>query len=103
MARLPTWSKEDFDTLKRLAADGCSGSEIASVLGRSRNSVLGRAHRNGIKLRGDRARRRGPRFEVPEWVPARIHSGFCLVARERGIEAAHQMARYYIAKVGRTA
>ena len=38
------------DELVRLANQKLSGSEIAAILGVSRNSIIGRAHRTGVKL-----------------------------------------------------
>ena len=42
------WSEEAIAELKRLAADGCSASEIGAVLNISRNAVIGKEHRLGI-------------------------------------------------------
>lgn len=48
------WSEEAIAELKRLAADGCSASEIGAVLNVSRNAVIGKEHRLGIfKSTGD--------------------------------------------------
>jgi GcrA cell cycle regulator len=45
-----TWSEEDNETLRRMAAQRYSGSQIAAELGRTRSAVLGRANRLGIHL-----------------------------------------------------
>jgi len=48
------WTAEAMDNLKRLALEGKSASVIAAALGTaSRNAVIGKANRIGIKLNGD--------------------------------------------------
>jgi GcrA cell cycle regulator len=48
------WTAEAIDNLKRLAFEGKSASVIAAALGMpSRNAVIGKANRIGIKLNGD--------------------------------------------------
>src|SRR5271165_6186729 len=50
------WTEEAVETLKRLALEGMSASVIAAALGaESRNTVIGKANRIGIKLNGRRA------------------------------------------------
>ena len=45
------WTEEAIDTLRRLALEGRSASSIAAALGTpSRNAVIGKANRIGIKL-----------------------------------------------------
>jgi GcrA cell cycle regulator len=47
------WTDEAVDNLKRLAGEGWSASVIAAALGaESRNAVIGKANRIGIKLTG---------------------------------------------------
>ncbi len=47
------WTAEAVDILKRLALDGRSASAIAAALGApSRNAVIGKANRIGIRLNG---------------------------------------------------
>ena len=47
------WTDEAIDTLRRLALEGRSASSIAAALGApSRNAVIGKANRIGIKLGG---------------------------------------------------
>jgi GcrA cell cycle regulator len=55
------WTAEAVEDLKRLAFEGRSASVIARTLGAaSRNAVIGKANRIGIKLNGDgRAARPG--------------------------------------------
>lgn len=45
--RLPSvvWTEEEDATLKRLWAEGYSGSEIGVILHRTRNAIIGRVHR----------------------------------------------------------
>jgi len=40
----------EYATLKAMAGNSCSGSEIAKALGKTRNAVAGKAHRQGIHL-----------------------------------------------------
>jgi GcrA cell cycle regulator len=48
------WTAEAVEELKRLALEGRSASVIAATLGvGSRNAVIGKANRIGIKLNGD--------------------------------------------------
>ena len=48
------WTAEAVEDLKRLALEGRSASVIAAALGvASRNAVIGKANRIGIKLNGD--------------------------------------------------
>ncbi len=58
------WTEETVGILKRLALEGRSASLIALALGAaSRNAVIGKANRIGIRLNGDgrgRARRSAP-------------------------------------------
>jgi hypothetical protein len=45
------WRKDLDDMLRRLAETGKSASQIAEIMGlKSRNAVIGRAHRLGIQL-----------------------------------------------------
>ncbi len=58
------WTEETIEVLKRLALEGRSASLIALALGAaSRNAVIGKANRIGIRLNGDgraSARRSAP-------------------------------------------
>src|SRR5260370_42663969 len=59
------WTAEAIENLKRLALEGRSASVIAAALGAaSRNAVIGKANRIGIKLNGD------GRASVPGGTPA---------------------------------
>jgi GcrA cell cycle regulator len=50
------WTAQAVDDLKRLALEGRSAAAIAATLGvASRNAVIGKASRIGIKLNGGRA------------------------------------------------
>ncbi len=46
------WTTGEDETLRELAIKNLSGSQIAAQLNRTRNSVIGRAHRLGIALGG---------------------------------------------------
>jgi GcrA cell cycle regulator len=68
------WTDEAIDTLKRLALEGRSASSIAAALGApSRNAVIGKANRIGVKLGGGNcASREGaerPRRAIPRSEP----------------------------------
>jgi len=49
-----SWSEERVETLKRLAAQGASASQIAAEIGHgtTRNAVIGKALRIGVQLMG---------------------------------------------------
>lgn len=47
------WSDADADKLAELWAEGLSGSEIAKLLGVTRNSVIGKVHRLGLPKRSE--------------------------------------------------
>jgi len=44
------WTPEEQATLARMASEGARAAEIAEALGYTRNAVLGRAHRTGVRL-----------------------------------------------------
>ena len=55
------WTAEAVEDLKRLALEGRSASVIAAALGvASRNAVIGKASRIGIKLSGGGSALRAP-------------------------------------------
>jgi GcrA cell cycle regulator len=68
------WTAEAVEDLKKLALQGKSASHISLALGvGSRNAVIGKASRIGIKLSGGGASVRGkgmPRAPRPKWAPA---------------------------------
>ena len=53
------WTEQQQAELVRLAGEGLTGSEIGARLGFSRSAVLGRAHRTGVKLPLNDAKREG--------------------------------------------
>ena len=70
------WTAEAVEDLKKLALEGKSASHISAALGvGSRNAVIGKASRIGIKLNGGggaSARGKGPaRVARPQWTAAR--------------------------------
>jgi GcrA cell cycle regulator len=75
------WTEEAIEDLKRLASEGRSASVIATELGAaSRNAVIGKASRMGIRLNGDgRAstpgRTRGAARPAPLAGAARLRAG----------------------------
>jgi GcrA cell cycle regulator len=74
------WTAEAVENLKRLALEGRSASAIAAALGAaSRNAVIGKANRIGIKLDGDgRAARHGKTRTRPDrahWAATNIRPG----------------------------
>lgn len=44
------WTKEEIENLRRLAEAGLSASQIAGEVGKTRNAVMGKLMRAGIKL-----------------------------------------------------
>jgi len=67
------WTAEAVEDLKRLAFEGRSASAIATALGAaSRNAVIGKANRIGIKLNGGGGAsvRGSPRAARPQWATA---------------------------------
>ena len=67
------WTDKAVETLKRLALEGFSAAGIAAALGApSRNAVIGKANRIGIKLNGGGRAPVPPRVVdgVPKPVPA---------------------------------
>jgi GcrA cell cycle regulator len=69
------WTPEAVEDLKKLALEGKSASHISMALGvGSRNAVIGKASRIGVKLNGGggaTARGNGlPRAPRPKWAPA---------------------------------
>src|SRR5580658_4865567 len=69
------WTAEAVEDLKKLALEGKSASHISAALGvGSRNAVIGKASRIGIKLNGGggaSVRGKGtPRAARPQWATA---------------------------------
>lgn len=54
------WPRADVDRLVELWTQGLSGAAIARKIGRSKNAVVGKAHRLGLPARPDPIRRDGP-------------------------------------------
>lgn len=52
-----SWTDEKIDELKRLWAQGLTTVEIGKALGVSKNAVVGKAHRLGLKSRPSPIRR----------------------------------------------
>lgn len=75
MARI--WTKCQNEQLERLWKNGLSISKIASEMGRTRNQVIGRAHRMGLSVKYPRAPcknafkqiRRAPNRIIATWAP----------------------------------
>lgn len=92
---MTAWTEEMDATLKREAAAGLSASQIAAVIGGiTRNAVVGRAHRRGIKLGISRGKaapasraapKPKPALKVPQTRPSRIAFATLQVA-ERPVE-----------------
>jgi GcrA cell cycle regulator len=87
------WTAEAVEDLKRLALEGRSASVIATTLGAaSRNAVIGKANRIGIKLNGDgRAARLVGKTRAgahrAQWAPANPRPGAGAHALARGRES----------------
>ena len=61
-----TWTDERVDVLKQLWDEGKTASQIASVLGITRNAVIGKAHRIGVSRRPSPIKRRKPGVTILE-------------------------------------
>lgn len=59
------WTHDEDNYLRQHALDGWSARDIAAPIGRSKNSVIGRASRLGIKLHGKNHGGWRPRRKVP--------------------------------------
>jgi GcrA cell cycle regulator len=82
------WTEEAVEVLKRLAREGRSASVIALALGApSRNAVIGKANRIGIRLNGDR------RAPSPGSAPAGAHRPPSAVPRSRSASGEGLSAR----------
>ena len=73
MSTAKAWTEEENKILRRMAGEGGnSASQIGVVIGRPRNAVIGRAHRQGIKLgKGATTRPHKPKPKV-RWVDGQI-------------------------------
>jgi GcrA cell cycle regulator len=45
-----SWNEEMDAILKRMAAEKATAAQIGEAVGKTRNAVIGRAHRKGVKL-----------------------------------------------------
>ena len=62
---LGEWTPERDDRLRDLWDSGISGSQIGVQLGTTKNAVIGRAHRLGLPLRGERKAKALPKPQEP--------------------------------------
>ena len=72
------WTPADIETLAQMWQAGATARAIAAVLGRSRNAVIGMAHRAGCAPRSSPIRPRGsgaPHPARPAAVPGRAAGG----------------------------
>ena len=73
-----SWTEERIDDLRRLWDAGYSASAIGKQIGMSKNAVIGKAHRLGLRARPSPIRRSAPkpiltgriRLEEPRTEPA---------------------------------
>lgn len=65
----PDWTSEDTAALRDMWANGKSAREIGLELNRSKNSVIGRAHRMGLDARKSPIRPRNPDAPAPVRLP----------------------------------
>lgn len=84
------WTDERIETLKKLYEDGLSASQIGAELGASRNAVIGKVHRIGLKRRGHRPAGLRPH---PQHKPQRHHP-ISRPAIKRGAVVQIQQERY---------
>lgn len=57
------WTPERHQQLENLIEQGLSGSQIGALLGCSRNSIIARCNRTGLKLKGSRSRINAGQFK----------------------------------------
>lgn len=73
------WTDEAIERLRSLADGGRSASQIASEMGTTRNSVIGKCVRNGLRLQGKCGNRSGrptrPLALRPTVAPSRVGQG----------------------------
>jgi hypothetical protein len=79
------WTEEEDKALERLVAEGKSAGVIAQELRRPRNSVIGRAFRNKIKLAPQNMSAVSKKIRVKAEPKPRPVSGIARVAMEHGI------------------
>lgn len=88
------WTDERVATLKQLNADGLSSSQVARKMGCSRNAVIGKLHRLGVRDtgagRGKSPRRAQSRLNNPARKPRAADPG---LKAARGLAADLAMAR----------
>lgn len=61
-----TWTDDRVEVLKQLWDEGKTASQIAAVLGVTRNAVIGKAHRIGVSARPSPIKRRKPGATILE-------------------------------------
>lgn len=54
------WTEEAFERVKKLARNGLSAAEISVEIGASRNAIIGKLHRAGLRGGGSTAPGRSP-------------------------------------------
>lgn len=64
-----SWTDERIEELKKLWAEGLSTGEIGKRIGVSKNAVVGKAHRLGLKSRPSPIKRAKPK---PKAEPAKV-------------------------------
>lgn len=75
MAPLPSWTEQEDKVLRAMADQGATSREIGAAMGKTRNAIIGRSHRLGIKLGlkrppGPKPKPKQPRIRRP--VPSKI-------------------------------
>jgi hypothetical protein len=84
------WTEEEMETLSRMAIEGHSAKVIGIKLGRTRNSIIGRAVRKGIQLQGKhypsaikRVVKKEPVIKIAKAIKFKPKSNNLPVVRER--------------------
>lgn len=108
MSFMTTWTHDKEETLKRLWAEGQTGSQISAVIGMSRNAVVGKAHRLGLNARPNPVETPEQRFERMVDLIADgpdMHISIEAAARTVGLRAqsANRMWRELCKRKGRSA
>ncbi len=82
MRTIIPWTDEDNDILKRMWEHGDSASVIGAAIKKTRNAIIGRAHRMGLAGRVERVNQKAtgehkPREKrerrVPNWSPKQVY------------------------------
>jgi GcrA cell cycle regulator len=94
------WTNEQYEKAKKLAEEGLSASEIGIHLGKTRNAVLGKLHRNGIEKRVRKENRCERRKRKPKRQsrPFVLFHQMGLIDKNSPVRRAHLVEDGYVPK-----